>query len=204
MGHQKRKCDFMAKARPEREAVESLILDNRRRKAHEIAEAVGLIETMGYDKAVNYVKQVRRSMRKSGALPEPENKYAPDEERLADIETLFDLRQGIMSREAAYHMLLLFCYYRLRSQDDNVHIMAFDDTDEKNSRLENPMEPYNLLRLKEKAVVLYMNSKDEEKNAAARAKGFPGAGLNYTSDALRLNLEITEEELQHMKSIKRG
>ena len=194
----------MAKARPEREAVESLIKDNRRRKAHEIAEAVGLIETMGYDKAVNYVKQVRRSMKKSGALPEPENKYAPDEDRLADIETLFELRQGVMSKDAAYYMLLLFCYYRLRSQDYSIHIMAFDDTDEKNSLLENPMEAYSLLRLKEKALTLYMNSIDEEKNEAAKAKGFPGAGLNYTSDTLRYKLEITDEELPHLKTITKG
>ncbi len=205
MGHpKKRKCEIMAKARPEREAVERLILDNRRRKAHEIAEEVGLIETLGYDKAVNYVKQVRRSLKKSGALPEPENKYAPDEDRLADIETLFELRKGVMSASAAYHMLLLFCYYRLRSQDDNIHMMAFDYTDEKNSLLAEPIEPYKLLRLKEKALALYTNSNNEEMNAAARAKGIPGAGLNYTSDTLRLKLEITDEELIHLKSIKRG
>lgn len=194
----------MGKARPERAEVERLILDNRKRKAHEIAQEVGLIDTMGYDKAVSYVRQVRRSMRKSGALPEQKNKFASDEERLADIETLFELRQGTMSKEAAYYMLLLFCYYRLRSQDDTVHMMAFDDTDEKNSQLENPMEPYNLLRLKEKALTQYMHSIDEEMDTAAKALGYPGAGLNYTNDSLRLKLEITEEELQHLISIQKG
>lgn len=194
----------MGKARPEREAVEALIKDNRRRKAHEIAEAVGLIETLGYDRAVNYVKQVRRSMKKSGALPEEQNKYAPDEERLEDIETLFELRQGTMSPGAAYHMLLLFCYYRLRSQDDSIHIMAFDDTYEKNGQLENPFPLSIAVNIGEKALAQYMRSIDEEQNEAARAKGFPGAGLNYTSDTLRYKLEITDEELPHLKTITKG
>lgn len=194
----------MGKARPEREAVENLIKDNRRRKAHEIAETAGLIETMGYDKAVNYVKQVRRSMKRNGALPEETIKYAPDADRLGDIETLFELRQGTMSSGAAYHMLLLFCYYRLRSQDDSIHMMAFDDTYEKNSQLDKPFPMSTAINIGEKALAQYMRSIDKEQNEAAKAKGFPGAGLNYTSDTLRYKLEITDEELPHLKTIMKG
>ena len=38
--------------RPERDQVEKALSENPKRKAHEIAEEAGLIDTIGYDKAV--------------------------------------------------------------------------------------------------------------------------------------------------------
>lgn len=180
--------------------VENAYMIDPQRKAYEIAEEVGLIESLGYDKAVDYVRRVKKSMRIKGQLKV--GAYAPDEERLSDITTLFELRQGDISSKSAYTMLLLNCYYRLRSEDDTVHMMAIDDTYEKNKALKRPFAMADAIKLCEAALTHYTNSKDEEKNEAARKKGYPGAGLNYTDERFIEKLEITESELQHMKSIK--
>lgn len=193
----------MGRKRPERETVEKLIKDNHRRKAYDIAEETGLTETMGYDKAVEYVRRVKKSMKKTGELPEDKYKYASDEDRLEDILKLFELRQGKMSGKAAHAMLLLNCYFRLRSEDDKIHLGAIDDTYEKNRELEYPFDLAIAIKICEIALARYMDSINEEKTQAAIQRGFPGAGLNYTSEALIERLEITEEELQHMKSIRR-
>ena len=193
----------MGKKRPEREIVEKLIKEKHGRKAHDIAEETGLTETMGYDRAVTYVRQVRKALRKSGDIPQDKYKYATDTERLEDITKLFEIRKGKMSKAAARTMLLLNCYYRFRSKDDTIHMRAIDDTYEKNDSLQHPF-PLNIaIGICDIALAQYMFSIDEEKNKAAIEKGFPGAGLNYTSETLIAKLEITEEELQHMKSIRR-
>lgn len=193
----------MGRKRPERDAVENLLKTNRRRKAHDIAEEAGLITTMGYDKAVNYVRKVKRAMKKSGAIPPEKYKYAADEDRLEDIQKLFDLRQGVMSKKAAHTMLLLNCYYRFRSKDDKIHMGAIDDTYAKNAELKEPLDMRTAIGLCELALAKYMDSIDEDKNQAAISRGFQGSGLNYTSESLIEKLEITEEELQHLNSIRR-
>lgn len=193
----------MGKKRPERDIVEKLLKENRRRKAHDIAEEAGLIAAMGYEKAVEYVKQVRKAMKRSGELPPDTEKYAADVDRLEDITKLFEIRQGTMNKTVAQAMLLLNCYYRLRSEDDKIHMGAIDDTYAKNAELKNPLEMRIAIGICELALEKYMDSIDEEKNAAAIKHGFIGAGLNYTSESLIEKLEITEAELQHMKSIRR-
>ena len=195
----------MARKRPERDQVEKLFIENRRRKAHDIAEEVGLIDTMGYDKAVDYVRNVRRSMSKAGAFPEEKYKFASDEERLEDITKLFELRQGkVIEEKVAYLMLMLNCYYRLRSADDDIHIMAIDDTYEKNKGLVEPLPWSTAIQLCEVALARYMQSNDEKEKERAARKGLPGAGFSYASETLILKLAITDEELQHMKSIRKG
>lgn len=195
----------MARRRPERDLVENLFKENRRRKAHDVAEEVGLIDTMGYDKAVDYVRNVRRSMRKAGAFPQEKNKFASDEDRLADLEKLFELRRGkVIDEKVAYLMLMLNCYYRLRSLDDDIHIMAIDDTYEKNNGLVEPLDMRVAIQLCEVALERYMQSKDEKETERAIKKGLPSAGFCYSSETLILKLAITDEELQHMKSIKKG
>ena len=156
---------------------------------------------MGYDKAVDYVRQVRKTMQKNGDLPPLP--HATDEERLEDITKLFDLRQGKMSRKAAFTMLRLNCYYRLRSHDDKIHWLAIDDTYEKNARLQEPFTMAEAIRICEIALQQYMDSIDQEKDRRAKERGFVGAGLNYRSETLIDKLQITEDELQHLKSIRR-
>ena len=192
----------MGRQRPERPIVEELLKDGTPRKTHEIAEAAGLIESIGYDKAVDYVRRVRRDLRKKGEIAPPADRFATDEERLEDITVLFELRQGKMSKDAAYFMLLLNCYYRLRSEDDDIHMRAIDDTYEKNGKLEEPLTMAEAIHVCEIALAQYMQSIDEEKNRAAKERGYPGSGLNYTSESLIQKCEITEEELNHLKSIK--
>ena len=189
----------MGTKRPERENVEQAIFHNPKRHAFEIAEALGLTDTMGYDRAVDYVRQVKRSMKSKGQITL--GNFAPDEKRLQDIETLFNYRQGRMSSKAAYMLLLLNCYYRLRSEDDSVHIRAIDDTYEKNAGLEEPLPMPVAIQICEAALAQYMLTKDEKRNTAARRKGLPGAGLNYTDPHFIEKLEISEDELPLMKSI---
>ena len=195
----------MARKRPEREIVEKLLKDNRRRKAHDIAEEVGLVDTMGYDKAVDYVRNVRKSMRKAGSFPEEKYKFASDESRLEDITKLFELRHGkVIEEKVAYLMLMLNCYYRLRSEDDDIHMLAIDDTYAKNRELVEPLPMLVAIQLCEVALARYMQSNDEQEKERAIRKGLPGSGFSYASETLILKLAITDEELQHMKSIKKG
>ena len=193
----------MGRKRPEREIVEKMLKENRRRKVYDIAEESGLIAAIGYEKAIEYAKQVRKSMKRSGELPPDTEKYAPDVDRLEDITRLFELRQGTMSKKAAKAMLLLNCYYRFRSEDDKIHLGAIDDTYAKNAEMKDPLEMRIAIGICELALEKYMDSIDEEKNEEAIKHGFKGAGLNYTSENLIEKLEITEEELQHLKSIRR-
>lgn len=195
----------MAKRRPEREQVEKLFLQNPRRKAYDIAEEVGLVETMGYDKAVDYVRNVKKSMKKAGKFPDEPYRYASDEARLEDITKLFELRQGkVIDEKVAYRMLMLNCYYRLRSEDDTIHWQAIDDTYAKNKELEEPLPMSTAIKLCEVALVRYTQSNDEREKERARKKGLPSAGFCYASETLIQKLAITDEELQHMKSIKLG
>lgn len=194
----------MGNRRPERDQVEKLLIDNRRRKAHDIAEEIGLIDTMGYDKAVDYVRNVRKSMRKAGAFPQDKYRFAPDEARLEDITKLFELRQGKeINEKVAYLMLMLNCYYKFRSEDDDIHIMAIDDTYAKNSDLAEPLPMSTAIQLCEIALERYMQSKDEKEQERARKRGLPSAGFCYASDTLIEKLAITDDELQHMKSIRK-
>ena len=195
----------MARKRPERDQVEKLLIENRRRKAHDIAEEVGLIETMGYDKAVDYVRHVRKSMRKAGTFPDEPYRFASDEERLEDITKLFELRKGkTIDEKVAYLMLMLNCYYRFRSKEDDIHWRAIDDTYEKNQELEEPLPWNTAIQLCEVALARYKQSNDEKEIERAKRKGLPYAGFCYASDTLIQKLAITDEELQHMKSIKKG
>lgn len=195
----------MGRKRPERDQVERLLETNRRRKAHDIAEEVGLVETMGYDKAVDYVRNVRKSMRKAGKFPDEPYRYASDEARLEDITKLFELRHGkVIEEQVAYLMLMLNCYYRLQSEDDTIHWQAIDDTYVKNKELEEPLPMSTAVKLCEVALARYTQSNDEQEKDRARRKGLPSAGFCYASDTLIEKLAITDEELQHMKSIKKG
>lgn len=191
----------MGKKRPERDMVESSLINNPKQRAYEIAAEVGLVEAMGYDDAVSYVRRVRKDMRKKGKITT--GAHATDADRLNDVEKLFELRQGEMSSGAAYFMLLLNCYYKLRSDDDDIHLRAIDDTYEKNAYLKSPFPMSEAIKICEIALAQYTNSIDEAKNEVAKKRGYPGAGLNYSDEKFIDKLEITKEELQHMESIEK-
>lgn len=193
----------MARKRPERDLVEKLLLENRRRESSDIAEEVGLIETLGYNKAVDYVSNVKKSMRKAGKFPDERYRYATEEERLEDITKLFELRKGqAIHEQVAYLMLMLNCFYRMRSEDDDIHWTAIDDTYAKNKELVEPLPMSTAMQLCEVALARYMRSIDEKEKERAKRKGLPYAGFCYASETLIRELAITDEELQHMKSIR--
>lgn len=187
--------------RPERDQVEKALSENPKRKAHEIAEEAGLIDTIGYDKAVSYVKQVKRSMKAKGQIQI--GPRATDAERMQDMDMLFTIRAGKkLSHSIATTMLLLNCYYRLRSEDDRIHMMAIDDTYAKNAELESPLTMAEAISICEVALNRYMRSIDEEKNAAARRRGYPGAGIHYSDDRLIEKLGISDLERESLISFK--
>ena len=189
--------------RPERDLVVKLLSENPRRKANDIAEEVGLIETMGYDKAVDYVRNVRKSMIKAGTFPDESYRYATDEARLEDITKLFELRRGkAINEKVAYRMLMLNCYYRLRAEDDSTHWNAIDDTYAKNRELKEPLPLDTAIKLCQVALQKYKQSNYEQEIERSRRKGLPSAGFCYASETLVQKLAITGEELQHMKSIR--
>lgn len=189
--------------RPERDLVEEAYTQDKNRKAHEIAQETGLIDSMGYDKAVDYVRRVKKDLKKKGLLKPA--RLATDDERLRDIETLLELRKGrAVNRKVAYTMLMLNCYYRLRSPEYETHITAIDNTYEKNRGLKEPFTMADAIQLCGKALEYYMRSIDETLNEEAKKKGFPGAGLNYGDSTFVAKLEITDTELEHMTSIEKG
>ena len=196
----------MARRHPLRDEIEREIKEHPGKKAWEIAQASGLVEEKGMDKATEYVRHVRKDLRRKGELKKEKDpdRFASDEDRLADITTLFEIRNGKMSRKAAHTMLLMNCYLRLRSQDDAIHMAAIDHTYQLNSELENPLPLAEAVKICEVALAKYMESIDEEKQAAAIKLGYPGAGLNYTSESLFLKCEIKNDELPLLRTIKRA
>ena len=200
MGHETRDKN-MGNKRPEREAVESALLQNPKRRAYEIADEVGITDTMGYDRAVRYVLQVKKSMKSKGQIKL--GHFAPDHERLQDIETLFEIRDGSFGYKESFTLLLLNCYYRLRSDDDNIHMGAIDDTYEKNKLLVEHISMYAAIKICDVALAYYKRSIDDELNAIARKKGLPNAGINYTDERFVEKLGIRESELPLMISLAR-
>lgn len=195
----------MARKRPERDQVEKLLLENRRRGAHDIAEEVGLIDTLGYNKAVDYVSNVRKSLKKAGKFPDESYRFGTEEGRLEDINKLFELRKGKpINEKVASLMLLLNCFYRFRSQDYTTHWSAIDDTYKKNEELEEPFPMSFAIDLCNAALARYTQSIDEKEIERSKRKGLPYAGFCYASETLIKKLAITDEELQHMKSIRKG
>ena len=195
----------MAKARPEREQVEQMLLSGQKRYMHEIAAEAGLIEALGYDKAVEYVKQVKKSLKKKGVEIPPfksSSCYTGDAARLEDLETLFELRKGKrLAETTAYTMLFLNCYYRLRAQDFNIHIDAVKDTYRKNEQMKTPFTMAVAIEICKQALAKYTESIDEARNRHARKKGYPGAGLHYTDAAFIRRLGVTDDEMPFLKHI---
>lgn len=197
----------MAKARPERTEVERMLISGEKRYMHEIAAEAGLIEAMGYDKAVDYVKRVRKSLRKKGVeLPSGfSTSRTGDADRLEDLEALFDLRKGKrIAAHTAYTMLFLNCYYRLRAQDYDTHINAIKDTYERNEQLVKPFTMSVAIEICNQALAKYDESINEARNKAARAKGYPGAGIHHSDASFIRRLHITREELPHLKHIRQS
>lgn len=171
--------------RAERQAVEAMIIDRPDKKAHEIAREIGTDP--------DYVKSVRTQLRKKGKLLKP--RQATDEERLEDLRELFDKRHGKMSRKAAAAMLMHHCYYMFRSQDDDIHAKAIEETYALNDRLQNPFPIQTAIQLCEDALGFYMQSINTIMNEKAKELGYPGAGLHYSDRAIIDKWEIKESEL---------
>ena len=193
----------MAKAKPELQQVKQLITENPWISNSKIIDTLNLESTMGEEKAVNYVKAVKRRMKASGELVECLAEAENDEERLEDINTLIKHRNGRMTKSAAYFLLLLNCYYRMRSKDDNINWTAIDNTYGLNDTLQNPFSTSEAIKICEVAMERYMDSLDEQKNEEAKKKGFPHAGLSYSPETLYFKLEIRDEELPLLKTIKK-
>lgn len=180
--------------------VRDVIMRNHKLKAGVIARQLGLVEEMGYDKATDYVRSVRREMRENGDLiPEPEKpKYAAPEDRLEDVLKLFELRNYKVRKKAAANMLFCLCYWTMTVSGN---VKAVCDTMDMNDRLKRPLPFPEIEKVCNDAQDLAFAALDEQKNREAREMGLPGAGLNWTSASLYHKFEVTEEELPYLKTI---
>lgn len=193
----------MGASRPELSVVKQTILKYPTISAVKIAELAGLIPKYGYEDATRYARRVRHRMQETGQLEVKLKTDTWDEVRLEDLKRLAEKRKGRMPKAAAYNLLLLNCYYRLRSKDDNINWTAIDNTYELNASLRNPFPTSEAIKICELATEKYMDSINEEKNEAARKKGHPNAGLNYSPTSLYYMLDIREDELPLLDIIKK-
>lgn len=180
--------------------VRDTIMQNHTLKAGAIARMVGLVDEMGYDKATDFVRDIRRQMRETGdlipAIEKP--KFAAPEDRLEDVLTLFELRKYNVKKKPAKSMLLGMCYWTMAVEGN---VKAVCDTMDMNDRLKRPLPFQEIEKVCNDAQELGFAAMDEEKNREARAMGLPGAGLNWTSGSLYHAFEVTEDELPHLKTI---
>lgn len=78
---------------PKRDITVQTIKEHPEWKAWKVAEHIGLTEEMGQDKATDYIRQVRKSMRKKGELVVTEQAMVPESDRLEDVKTLFRIQR---------------------------------------------------------------------------------------------------------------
>lgn len=195
----------MAKQRKELDAVKQLLREYPGSSAGEIAEHVHLDASMGIDKATDYVKAVRRRMRKAGELDRPSPTEA---ELLQDLQRLLDLRDGKMSRSAQRYVLMLYCYWNMRAgNSEEIDLRNIDQAISKtydlNRDMKKPLHPAEELKAAEIAMEYYDRSMDPEKNAFAAERGLPNAGLNYSIRKLLELIEVTVAEEAEMQYLKR-
>lgn len=182
------------------ETVRKAILQNYEWKAGKVAAYLGLTDELGYEKAVDYVRMVRKKMREDGDLIQPEEKpkYADPEDRLKDVLKLFELRKCNVRKKEAKNMLLTMCYWTMQLKGNYA---AVSDTMDMNDRLKRPLPFPEIEEICNIAQEYGFDALDEEKNAAAIADGFPGAGLNWTSSSLYYKFNISDDELPHLNTI---
>ena len=180
--------------------VRQTILENHEWNAWKIAAACGLLDTMGHDEAVEYVRTVRKKMRAAGELVMPEElpKYAEPEDRLADVLKLFELRGYNVPKKVARPMLLCMSYWTMLLKGN---FKAIDEAMSMNERLKRPLPFAEIEQICNAAQEYGFNAMDDEKNREAEANGFPDAGLNWTSASLYYKFMVTDDELPHLKTI---
>lgn len=179
---------------PKRDIAVQTILEHPEWKASVVAEHIGLIEEMGSDKATEYIRQVKKSMRRKGQLAKKPTmrEYVSEEGGLEDIKKLIEIRDYKMSKKAASAMLLMHCYWTFRLYGN---VKAVFSTMDLNEKLRTPLSFAEIEHICNLAQERGFNSIDDEKNAQAEKQGFVNAGLNYTKDSLYYKFEIKEEEI---------
>lgn len=182
------------------EKVRETILEHHTWHAWMIAQHIGLDEEMGEDEATEYVKKARGKMRADGDLVMPPEvpPYAEPEDRLADVIRLFEIRKYNTRKKYAETMLLALCYWTMQIKGN---FEAVKETMEMNDRLKRPLQFAEIERICNTAQEYGFRAIDTEENERAIKKGLPGAGLNWTSATLFYKFGVTEEELQHLKTI---
>ena len=185
---------------PKRDLAVQTIKEHPEWRAVVVASHIGLIEEMGNDKAVEYIRQVRKSLKRKGELMVRavcESEYT-EAERLEDVLKLFELRKYDVTKRAASSMLLMLCYWTMREAGN---FKAVSDTMELNDKLKHPLSFTEIEQVCNLAQERGFDSFDEEKTLQANLRGFKNAGLNYTSSSLFYKFEVTDEELSYLKTI---
>lgn len=185
---------------PKRDIAVQTILEHPEWKAGQVADHIGLTEEMTMDRATDYIRQVRKSMRKKGQLVITEQTMVPEAYRLEDVKTLFRIRQYDINKETAKAMLLMHCYWSMRLYGNYVAVI---DTMRLNDKLKHPLTFPEIERVCNLAQERGFDSWDPEKNAQAQIRGFVNAGINYTNDSLYHKFNVQEHELNYLKTIER-
>ena len=183
---------------PKRELAVQIIKEHPEWKAVVVAAHIGLVDEMGNDKAVEYIRQVRKSLKRKGELVVICETEYTESERLEDVKKLFELRNYDVSKRAASAMLLMHCYWTMR---ESGNFKAVWDTMELNDKLKRPLSFAEIEQVCNLAQERGFDSFDEEKTLQANLRGFKNAGLNYTGISLYYKFEVTDEEATHLKTI---
>lgn len=185
------------KARKQLPMVLELLQQDPKMGNVKIAELTGLFDEMERESALDYVMSVKQNERRKQKKREQAEALAQELEakakefnnsRIEDLKKLIDSRKGRMKRSAAYNLLLLNCYYRLKSQDDDIHWRAIDHTYEVNENLQYPFTTSEAIKICETAIDKYMKNKE---------------GIDYSPVSLYYMLDVREEELPILKTISK-
>lgn len=181
------------KARPERPMVLELLEQDPKMGNVRIAELTGLFNSMKREDALIYVMSVKQHERRK--KKRKAQKEAEAEEfinyRIEDLKKLIDSRKGRMKRSAAYNLLMLNCYYRLKSKDNEIHWRAIDDTYDVNAGLQYPFTTSEAIKICEIALDKYAKDKEEMTR------------LDYSPISLYYMLDVREKELPKLKTISK-
>ncbi|GAA0472724.1 replication protein [Alkalibacillus silvisoli] len=126
------------------------------------------------------------------------NTYSLHHARLMDLIKLINLRNYDLKGHREY-VCFLYRYWLCCYTNDPEE--AFNQTMTLNLEFTDPLPSQEVERATRSAEKAFYARNDEEANALARQKGYPGAGYNISNNKLIDWLEITEEEQKQLSTI---
>lgn len=126
------------------------------------------------------------------------NIYSLYHARILDITKLIELREYNIK---GYRETICFLYRYWMCCFCNDTVEAYRQTAELNSTFTEPLPEKELRAATKSAEKAYRARNNKEANAIAIQKGYPGAGYNISNKKLIEWLDITDDEMVHLKTI---